>query len=116
SFLAGYERTVAAVDCSTGRPQFVAASPADVAALRRAVQPVYGELERSAQTRRFVVRIEAMRRRLGAPLSVVPACSKGAAAAAASAAPTAVDGEYEATVRPADLPSAKRVPEQYGTW
>lgn len=114
-FLAGYERIVAASDCSTGRPRFVAASAADIAAMRRAVQPVYADLERSAQSRRFIAQIEAMRRRLGAPVSTVPVCTKSAAAAANSTS-TPVDGEYEATVRPADLPVGKRLPEQYGTW
>lgn len=112
--LASFERNVIASDCSNRRLRFVAASPADVTALRRAVQPVYDELERDAQTRRFIAQIELMRRRLGAPVSALPRCSK--ATRSATAAPTPIDGAYEVTVRPSDLPESARVPEQYGVW
>ena len=113
--LASFERLATATECSQGRMRFVAASPADMAAMRRAAQPVYDGLERDPQTRRFVAEIERMRRQIGAPVSAVPRCSH-AAATRNAAARTPVDGAYEVTVRPGELPAATRVPEQYGRW
>jgi TRAP-type C4-dicarboxylate transport system substrate-binding protein len=113
--LANFERLATATECSQGRMRFVAASPADMAAMRRAAQPVYDRLERDPQTHRFVAEIERMRRQIGAPVSAVPRCSR-AAATRNGAARTPVDGAYEVTVRPGDLLKATRVPEQYGRW
>jgi TRAP-type C4-dicarboxylate transport system substrate-binding protein len=113
-FLASFERAQAAVDCTERRLRFVTAPPAAVAALRRAVRPVYGQLERDPPTRRFIVKIERIRRELGAPVSTVPRCS--GAVKAVVAAVTPVDGEYRVTARPVDLPAAARAPEQQGTW
>jgi TRAP-type C4-dicarboxylate transport system substrate-binding protein len=113
-FLASFERAQAAIDCTERRLRFVAAPPAALAALRRAVQPVYDQLERDPQTRRFIVEIERTRRELGKPVSAVPRCPRAAKVVVAAVTP--VDGEYRVTARPADLPAAAQAPEQQGTW
>jgi hypothetical protein len=45
----------------------VRASGRDLAGLRRAVQPVYAQLERNPKTRSFLRRIQAMKRAIAAP-------------------------------------------------
>jgi len=52
--------------CSGSRLPLVLAAPADRAALRRAVQPVYDELERDSLTEELVGEIEDLRRNEGA--------------------------------------------------
>lgn len=59
------ERQSAADLCRGRLVRFVEATPADLAALRRAVEPVYTELEASPQTRQQIAVIEAMRSALG---------------------------------------------------
>src|SRR6516162_4954634 len=54
----GNERDDTAILCRRGL-RFLTASPADLAAMRRAVQPVYAQLGRDAQTRRYIRQIEA---------------------------------------------------------
>jgi TRAP-type C4-dicarboxylate transport system substrate-binding protein len=109
------ERTETATVCGRRRLRFVTAAPADIAALRRTVRPVYEQLERDAQTRRFIARIETIRARVGAPMSSVPSCSDGATVGQPAAA-TALDGLYALTVAPRDLPASRRIPEAYGSW
>jgi len=46
--------------CRGARTVFVTASVADLAALRKAVQPVYDQLDRDAQTKQFIAAISAM--------------------------------------------------------
>jgi TRAP-type C4-dicarboxylate transport system substrate-binding protein len=74
--------------------RFVRASDRDLAGLRRAVQPVYAQLERNPETRSFLRRIRAMKRAIAAPPDA-PACSPSKAApATASQQATALDGVY----------------------
>src|SRR5919201_3297309 len=49
----GADRYDTSVLCAHGRLRFVAAGPQRIAALRRAVAPVYAQLERDPQTRRW---------------------------------------------------------------
>ena len=56
---------------------FVAASAADLAGLRSAVSPVYGELERDTQTRSFIAQIEELRRELPVSRESALQCSPG---------------------------------------
>jgi TRAP-type C4-dicarboxylate transport system substrate-binding protein len=112
--LASFERLATATECSQGL-QFIAASSADMSAMRRALEPVYDELERDRQTRRFIGQIERLRRQIGASVSAVPRCSH-AAPTVKTAPGTPVDGTYEATVRPGELRPLTRIPEQYGRW
>jgi TRAP-type C4-dicarboxylate transport system substrate-binding protein len=74
--------------------RFVRASGRDLAGLRRAVQPVYAQLERNPETRSFLRRIQAMKRAIAAPPDD-PACAPSASATgAADQQATALDGVY----------------------
>jgi TRAP-type C4-dicarboxylate transport system substrate-binding protein len=112
-----FERYSAEVLCADGRLSFAAATPADLAALRRAVLPVYEQLKRDPQARRFIAQIETMRARLHAPSSIVPSCGNPlAVSSAAPGAATPLDGVYAVTVAPRDLRPSQRLPEEYGSW
>jgi TRAP-type C4-dicarboxylate transport system substrate-binding protein len=57
------DRVEAGILCRRHHTTFVVATPAQVAALRAAVSPVTGQVERDARTRSFIHEIEAMKRR-----------------------------------------------------
>jgi TRAP-type C4-dicarboxylate transport system substrate-binding protein len=110
------ERTDTAILCRRGLLRFLTASPADLAALRRAVQPVYDQLRQDPQTRRYIRQIEAMRK--GIPAERAPGCGH-AKRLAGKASP--LDGVWRFTSTPADLraagtPQGDIVPENYGTY
>src|SRR5215831_14418721 len=113
----GDERTDTATLCRRGRLRFLDASAADLAALRRAVQPVYAQLERDTQTRRYISQIEAMR--TGIPAEPAPGCGH-TARLAGTAGP--LDGVYQFTDTAAEsqaVPGTSpgdAVPENYGAW
>jgi len=94
------ERRNTAILCRRGL-RFLTASPADLAALRRGVQPVYGQLERDRQTRRYIRQIEAMRK--GIPAEPVPGCAH-TPRLAGTAGP--LDGVWQFTSTPDDLRAA----------
>jgi TRAP-type C4-dicarboxylate transport system substrate-binding protein len=110
------ERTETAILCRRGL-RFLTASPADLAALRRAVQPVYGQLERDPPTQRYIRQIEAMRK--GVAAEPAPGCGH-TARPAGKAGP--LDGVWQFTTTAADLralPGVSQgdiVPENYGTY
>jgi TRAP-type C4-dicarboxylate transport system substrate-binding protein len=111
------ERTDTATLCRRGLLRFLTASPADLAALRRAVQPVYAQLQRDPQTRRYIRQIEAMR--TGIPSERAPRCGH-TARLARTAGP--LDGVWQVTDTPAELRATPGtgagdvVPENYGAW
>ena len=111
------ERTDTAILCRRGRLRFLTASPADLAALRRAVQPVYAQLERDPQTSRYIRQIEAMRQ--GIPAEPVPGCGH-TARPVGTAGP--LDGVYQVTDTAAQSQAVAgpgagaAVPENYGAW
>jgi TRAP-type C4-dicarboxylate transport system substrate-binding protein len=112
----GNERTDTAILCRRGQLRFLTASPADLAALRRAVHPVYDQLERDPQTRRYIRQIEAMGK--GLSPEPTPGCAP-AARLAGRAGP--LDGVWRYTDMAADLqaagvPQSDIVPENYGTF
>jgi TRAP-type C4-dicarboxylate transport system substrate-binding protein len=109
------ERADTEILCGRRHLRFVTASSADIAALRTAVRPVYAQLERDPQTRRFIAEIQALRAQVGAPTAKVPNCQAGASVSAPAGA-TPVDGVYAVTVDPRDLPASQRLPEAYGSW
>jgi TRAP-type C4-dicarboxylate transport system substrate-binding protein len=90
------DREATAVLCRRG-VQFVTARAADLAALRRAVQPVYDELERRAQTKAAIERIRALRADLRSSPDA-PRCSGTAAEPGAPAVATPIDGVYRSDV------------------
>lgn len=109
------ERSDTAVLCRRGRLRFLGASPADLAALHQALQPVYTQLERDPQTRRYIRQIEAMRQ--GISPEPAPGCAQ-APGLAGKAGP--LDGVWRYTDTAADLRAAGAsqgdiVPENYGT-
>jgi TRAP-type C4-dicarboxylate transport system substrate-binding protein len=100
--------------------RFVTAGAADVAALRRAVQPVYDRLERHAQTKAAIEDIQAMRSDAGAIVDA-PTCSIPGSPQRATGKVTPVDGVYRLHTTPADVRAAgategEVIPENYGTW
>ena len=68
------EREAIEAVCQRGL-EFVTASPADVAALRAAVQPVYVELERDPGTRKLIGEIGRLRRQVQAAAVEQPRCT-----------------------------------------
>jgi TRAP-type transport system periplasmic protein len=109
------ERAQTAILCRRGL-RFLTASPADLAALRRAVQPVNGQLERDRQTRHYIHQIEAMRKGISA--EPAPGCAHTPRLAGKT---SPLDGVWQFTSTPADLRAAGAsqgdvVPENYGTY
>ena len=111
------ERTDTAILCRRGLLRFLTASPADMAALRRAVQPVYHQLQRDPQTGRYIRQIEAMGK--GVAAEPAPGCGH-TARPAGKAGP--LDGVWQFTTTLADLralPGVSQgdiVAENYGTY
>ena len=92
-FLRGLTEEDRGILCRRGL-RFVRASDRELAGLRRAVQPVYEQLERNAQTRSLLQRIQAMKRETAAAPDA-PACSPSSAAPAAGSQQASVlDGVY----------------------
>jgi len=105
-----------AILCRRGLLHFLTATPAEVAALRRAVQPVYDQLQRDPQTRRYIQQITAMSNEV--PAEPAPGCGNPAVPGVAAGQ---LDGVWQYTDTPADLqaigaPQGDIVPENYGTF
>jgi TRAP-type C4-dicarboxylate transport system substrate-binding protein len=84
--------------CQSGA-RFTNASPADLAALRGAVAPVYASLEQDSQTKAFIQRIQALKRSTPAvaPLAIPAGCTGKAPAhpaASTGTAPAGLNGTY----------------------
>jgi TRAP-type C4-dicarboxylate transport system substrate-binding protein len=108
------ERIDSAILCRRG-VRFLTANPADVAALRRAVRPVYASLERDLQTRRYIDQIEVMRAHLGSHAEPAPGCAR--VVRGPSGQPTPIDGVYRMTTKFGDEPADPTpVAENYGSW
>jgi TRAP-type C4-dicarboxylate transport system substrate-binding protein len=113
----GNERGDTAILCRRGLLRVLTASPADLAALRRAVQPVYHQLQRDPQTGRYIRQIEAMGK--GVAAEPAPGCGHPARPAG-KAGP--LDGVWQFTTTLADLralPGVSQgdiVAENYGTY
>jgi TRAP-type C4-dicarboxylate transport system substrate-binding protein len=93
AFLRGLNDEDRALLCRRGL-RLVRASGRDLAGLRRAVQPVYDQLEANAETRSLLQRIQTMKRETAAPPDA-PACAPSSATpATANQQATALDGVY----------------------
>ena len=115
------EAEATAILCRRG-VKFENARAADLAALRRAVQPVYDRLERDAVTKDAIAQIRALRADAGAPADA-PNCAgagSGAGGAKSAGKRTPIDGTWTVTTtrkeaakntNPGDLES-----ENYGRW
>jgi hypothetical protein len=110
------EQTDTATLCRRGL-QFVTAGPADLAALRGAVQPLYSQLDRDSQTAGFIRQIEA----LGSGIAPEPSpnCAN-AAQLVGGAGP--LDGVWRFSDTAAELAAVPATqqgdvePENYGVW
>jgi TRAP-type C4-dicarboxylate transport system substrate-binding protein len=94
---------------------FETASAAELAALRRAVQPVYDQLETDPGTRAAIRAIERLKRAMRVPPDSLPACRRGHAQAVGQATP--IDGVWRMTTKfgeTSDDPTPAA--ENYGTW
>lgn len=97
---------------------FLTATDADLAALRRAVQPVYDHLERDAQTKAAIAQIRALRAEGPTPPDA-PACTASTPRpAAGAAARTPIDGVYVMTSTPKEMAGTpvELFSENYGKW
>jgi TRAP-type C4-dicarboxylate transport system substrate-binding protein len=114
------EQEAAGTLCRRGL-RFIAATDGDLAALRRAVRPVYDRLDSDAQTKDAIAQITAMRAEISATArSEAPRCATTSATSAA-AEPTAIDGVYRLDTtreesQAAGTPSTDLVSENYGRW
>jgi hypothetical protein len=84
--------------CQSGA-RFANASPADLAALRKALAPVYASLEQDPQTKAFIQQIQALKQSTpaGAPLVIPAGCTGKAPAQPAEqsgTAPADLNGIY----------------------
>jgi TRAP-type transport system periplasmic protein len=84
--------------CQSGA-RFATASPADLAALRKAFAPVYASLERDPQTKAFIQQIQTLKRSTPteAPLAIPSGCTGTApeqSAADSGTAPVDLNGTY----------------------
>jgi TRAP-type C4-dicarboxylate transport system substrate-binding protein len=96
--------------------RFVTAGAADLAALRRALRPVYARLERDAPTRAAIEQIQAMR----SEAAVTPDAAVGPGAdASPTGGVSAIDGVYRVHTTPKELRAAgsgDALPENYGSY
>jgi hypothetical protein len=116
AFVRGSELTATATFCRSRRLRFVTASPADLIALRRAVQPVYVQLARDPATRRQIAQIEAMLARI--PAGPAPHCPQQPVSGTAA---SQLDGVWRFTVTQAEMVAAgaqlsEMIPGNYGVW
>jgi TRAP-type C4-dicarboxylate transport system substrate-binding protein len=86
----------AAILCRRG-VKFLTAGDADLAGLRRAVQPVYDRLERHTQMKTAIAQILAMRSEEAAPPDA-PVCSAPEPEPVASGEATPIDGVYRSDI------------------
>ena len=109
------ERASLEAICKGSRLPLVPAAPADRAALRRAVQPVYDELEADSLTKEFVAEIEDLRGKEGAATEAL----RCPGARPQSAAPALV-GVWRIDLTREDLRAAGAQLEQFeraeGSW
>jgi TRAP-type C4-dicarboxylate transport system substrate-binding protein len=100
--------------CRKSRAVFDSATPEQLQALRRAVEPVYRELERDPGTRAAIEAIEHLKQQLAEPPTQISNC-KPASNAPTSGAATEIDGVWAMdTDRQAAAP--EYLDENWGHW
>lgn len=99
---AAQERKEVAQLCGQGL-RLVQATPADLAALRRAAAAAYATLERDAATRAAVAAIDEAKGAARAATADLRACSTNAPAAAAAGGGRLPQGRFESSITPADF-------------
>jgi TRAP-type C4-dicarboxylate transport system substrate-binding protein len=118
--LAREERDQTTILCRRRQLALVAASDAQLAALRRAVQPVYQQMRREPDEEALLEQIVTLKDRLRTAAAGVPTCGN-LGAIAQTGARTEIDGVYRVTttahdLRAAGAPESEVIPENYGTW
>jgi TRAP-type transport system periplasmic protein len=111
------DRDASDVICRGGFMTFATVTPADLASLRRAVQPVYDRLERDPGTRGAIRAIERLKRALRIAPDPLSACGRNHKQAFGQATP--IDGVWRMTTKFGDAPDdpdPTPVAENYGTW
>lgn len=98
--LADLEREKTKVLCRRGL-KFVSAKPVDLAALAKAVRPVYAQLERDAATRKFIAEIKAMKQHASTGRGGAVVCGTQKSGIRTGVSP--IDGVYRSTVTRAEL-------------
>jgi TRAP-type C4-dicarboxylate transport system substrate-binding protein len=99
--------------CRRGKAAFDAATPGELRELRRALKPVFHDLERDPGTRAAIEGIKRMKARLAEPPAELPRCDRAPERTAVGA--TALDGVWEAdTDRSAA--GAEGLAENWGHW
>ena len=101
--------------CRRGGPFLVTASSAELAALRRTVQPVYHELERDSETREHIAEIRALQKEVAASALAGPSCPD-AGGKGAKAGATALEGLWETTWTRDELIAAGIAPKDAGAF
>ena len=97
--------------CSRSHDVFATASASELAALRRAVRPVYAALERDPQTRRLIAAIRKLGGAAGAAGTNAPGCPGGAKTAAA-----ALEGTWRSTVSREEMIAGGASPAEAATY
>ncbi|MDQ6778801.1 MAG: TRAP transporter substrate-binding protein DctP [Actinomycetota bacterium] len=105
--------------CRTGL-KFVTASAAELASLRRAVQPVYEHLARNPLTKAAITQIQMIGSAGPSPPDA-PSCAKASATPTVAGQATPIDGVYRMTTTQHDTVAAGSTladagPSNYGTW
>jgi TRAP-type C4-dicarboxylate transport system substrate-binding protein len=114
-----FEKDSATILCRRGL-NFVTADDSDLAAMRRAVQPVYAALERRVQTKDAIEQIRGLRAETAAAPDA-PTCANVPSSKPATAKATAIDGVYNVNTTAKDLLAAGASPGEanpgnYGNW
>jgi TRAP-type C4-dicarboxylate transport system substrate-binding protein len=108
-----YDLDAAGNLCRTGRVAFDPASTSELRALRRAVAPVYRELESDPETRATIQQIESLKAQLAEPPVSLPKCAGRSATRAG--APTALDGVWRMDTDPSAA-GREGLDENWGHW
>jgi TRAP-type transport system periplasmic protein len=114
------ERDGTAILCRR-KPTFLTASDSDLAALRRAVRPVYDSLERDTVTKNAIEQIRTMRSGASSTTEA-PRCSNATSTTNPARKATPIDGVYRMTTTQKEAAEvfgedpARDFSENYGRW
>ena len=110
----------AAAGLCQGGTLIVAASPADLAGLRAAVQPVYTMLESNPSTKAYIAQITAMRGATGGAPGAVTCPAHAVPAGQITTTVTPLDGSWQVTYTRAEFVAAGAYPDELqpseGNW
>jgi TRAP-type C4-dicarboxylate transport system substrate-binding protein len=99
--------------CRKGQATFDTASPSELRKMRRAIEPVYSDLEGDAGTRAAIDAVERLKRETQAPPAEVPKC--GRADVQTSNGASAIDGVWRMDTDPSAAGS-EGLEENWGRW